>query len=136
MKRSAFLVVCCAASMSCCGEGEKISVPPLPQDGGAIPYAQVLTRLAAQTNSAKEDHFLNRWDGVVDSATSLELSVGYLMKAPDLPPTHKASIEKASVELKANIVKLREAAMKHDQADSLDLIRRLHNQIRTLQDMK
>jgi hypothetical protein len=136
MKRSVLLVVCALASLSCCGDGEKIPLPPLPQDGTALPYSQVLTRLATQTNTAKEELFLNHWDALADISTNLERSAGYLLKAPDLPPTHKAAIEKSTGELQGSIVKLREAARKKDQNDSLELIRRLHNQVRDLQDLK
>jgi hypothetical protein len=136
MNRSLVLVVCAFASISCCGDAEKISVPPLPKDGGALPYSQVLTRLSAQTNAAKEEHFLNHWDGLVEAATGLELSAAYLVKAPDLPLAHKAKIEKSADEMQSNIVKLRETARKKEQTESLELIRRLHNQIHEVQDLK
>lgn len=136
MNRSVILALCGILSISCCGDGEQIAVPPLPKDGTALPYSQVLSRLSAQTNAAKEEHFLNRWDGLVDATVTLEQSTSYLTRSPDLPPTHKATIEKSAEELKANIVKLREAARKKDQNESLELIRRMHNQIRDLQDLK
>jgi hypothetical protein len=136
MQRTMILFACTLTSISCSADGERLTVPPLPQDGTALPYSQVLGRLAAQTNSAKEEHFLNHWDGVADAATALEQSGGYLLKAPDLPPAHKAAIEKASRQLNGDIVKLRDAARRKDQSEALELIRRLHNQIRDLQDMK
>ena len=136
MRRAFIAFGFCLASLSCCADGERLSVPPLPQDGSALPYAQVLTRLAAQTDRAKEEHFMNRWDGVVDASTALEQSSTYLLKAPDLPPAHKATFEKSSAELNANIVKFREAAQRKDQTETLELIRRLHNEIRDLQDLK
>lgn len=136
MNRFVLLAACALSSLSCCGDGEKLAVPPLPQDGTALPYTQVLARLSAQTNTAKEEHFLNHWDAVVDASSNLERSASYLLKSPDLPPTHKATIEKSAGELQANIVKLREAALKKDQGESLELIRRVHNQVRDLQDLK
>jgi hypothetical protein len=135
MNRPVILALC-LASLSCCGDGEKAPLPPLPKDGNAMPYTQVLARLAAQTNSAKEEHFLNHWDALADLATSLEQSAAYLSKAPDLPPLGKERFEKAAGEMQANIIKLREAARKKDQTESLELIRRLHNDIRELQDLK
>ncbi len=136
MRRTIILFACTLTSISCSADGERLTVPPLPQDGTALPYSQVLSRLAAQTNSAKEEHFLNHWDGVADAATALEQSSSYLLKAPDLPPTHKAAIEKTSADLNGEIVKLRDAARRKDQTEALELIRQLHNQIRDLQDMK
>lgn len=136
MRRSVLALLCCATSLSCCGDGEKLTVPPLPQDGTAVPYAQVVARLSAQTNTAKDEHFLNRWDAVVDASVALEQSAGYLLRAPDLPAAHKVKIEKSAGELNANILKLREAARRKDQAESLELIRRVHNQVRDLQDLK
>ncbi len=98
MNRFVLLAACALSSLSCCGDGEKLAVPPLPQDGTAVPYSQVLARLAAQTNTAKEEHFLNHWDGVVDASNNLERSASYLLKAPELPPTHTATIEKSAGE--------------------------------------
>jgi hypothetical protein len=136
MRRTIILIAWSLVSISCSAEGERLVVPPLPQDGTALPYSQVLSRLAAQTNTAKEEHFLNHWDGVFDATNALEQSGSYLLKAPDLPQAHKATIEKASTEFNENIVKLREAARRKDQTEALELIRRLHNQIRDLQDLK
>jgi len=136
MKRTIVFALGLFLCAACCGDGEKLEVPPLPKDGAAIPYGQVLTRLAAQTNAAKEEHFLNRWDGLVDSTVSLDQSAVYLMRSADLPALHKASIEKSSEEMKGNIAKLREAARRKDQTESLDLIRRIHNQIREMQELK
>jgi hypothetical protein len=136
MKRLLLALVVIAPLAACCGEGEKINVPPLPQDGAALPYQQVLARLSAQTNAAKEDHFLNRWDGLVDSSVTLEQSASYITRSPDLPPAHRALIEKSAGEMKTSIVKLREAARQKNETESLELIRRLHNQVRDLQDLK
>ncbi len=136
MIRFAIPVACAILAVSCCGEGERIGVAPLPQDGTALPYSQVVARLSAQTKTAKEEHFMNRWDGIVDASVALEQSANYLLRSPDLPPTHKAAIEKTSGEIKSDILKLREAARKKDQSESLELIRRLHNEVRGLQDYK
>lgn len=136
MSRVVIIVIASMLSLSCCGDAEKLSVPPLPQDGSALPYGQILSRLAAQTNTAKDEHFLNHWDAVVDASVGLEQSAGYLLKAPDLPLLQKARIEKSATDLNGQILKLREAARKKDQAESLELIRRIHNQVRELQDLK
>ena len=135
MHRTILLVVACALSLSCQGDAEKLP-PPLPKDGTALPYTQVLTRLSAQTNAAKEEHFLNHWDGLVDATLSLEQSAGYVLKSPDLPVSHKARIETAAGELNIHILKLREAARQKDQTESLEMIRRIHNQVRELQELK
>jgi len=136
MKRSIAFAFGMLLVAACCGDGEKLEVPPLPKDGAALPYDQVLSRLNAQTNAAKEDHFLNRWDGLVDTSVSLEQTAGYLTRSADLPPTHKMTIEKAGELMKADIMKLREAARRKDEVESLELIRRVHNRVRELQELK
>jgi hypothetical protein len=135
MRRALLAVLLSAVSLSCCGDAEKLTVPPLPQDGTALPYAPVIARLSAQINTAKDEHFLNHWDAVVDASVALEHSAGYLVKAPDLTPAGRTRVEKAAAELTGNIVKLREAARKKDEAESLELIRRIHNAVRELQDL-
>jgi hypothetical protein len=136
MRRTLFAVISCAACLSCCGDAEKLPVPPLPQDGAALPYSQVVSRLSSQTNAAKDEHFLNRWDGLIDAAAGLEQTSTYLLRSPDLPSAHKPKIEKTSTELHTNILKLREAARRKDQTESLELIRRIHNQVKDLQELK
>ncbi len=135
MSRALLGMLCTALSLSCCGDAERLP-PPLPKDGTAVPFAQIVARLAAQANTAKEEHFLNHWDGVIDAATGIENSTAYVLKAPDFPMLHKSKIEKSSSELQTNAGKLREAARKKDQTESLDLIRRIHNQIHELQELK
>jgi len=92
--------------------------------------------LQAQVTTAKEEHFLNHWDGVVEAAAGLQQTVSYLMKSPDLPLLHKSTIEKASAEMTGAIAKLRESARKKDQAETLELIRQIHNKIHELQELK
>jgi hypothetical protein len=135
MSRALLAMLCAAVSLSCRGDAERLP-PPLPKDGSAVPYRQILTRLSAQANTAKEEHFLSNWDGVVDASAGIENSTAYILKAPDLPILHRSKIEKSSSELHSNAVKLREAARKKDQTESLDLIRRIHNQIHELQEFK
>ena len=135
MRRTLCTVLVSMCSLSCWSDAEKLP-PPLPQDGTALPYTQVTARLAAQTNSAKDNHFLNQWDGLVDVTLQLEQTTGYLMRAPDLPEAHKARIQNDAVALTSNVKKLREAARAREQAESLELIRRIHNQVRDLQDIK
>ena len=135
MHRIILLIAACAVSLSCQGDAEKLP-PPLPRDGTAPPYSQVLTRLSAQTNAAKEEHFLNHWDALVDASLSLEQSASYVLKSPDLPAIHKAQIEKTAAELNTDILKLRAAARQKDQTESLEMIRRIHTQVRELQDLK
>ena len=135
MQRTILLLAISALSLSCLGDAERLP-PPLPRDGTALPYSQVLTRLSAQTNAAKEEHFLNHWDALVDVSLTLEQSAGYLLKSPDLPPTHKVQIEKTVGDLNVNILRLREAGRRKDQTESLEMIRRIHNEIRELQELK
>jgi hypothetical protein len=135
MKRALVAAFFVLGGLSCTGDAERLP-PPLPQDGTALQFSQVLARLSAQANTAKEEHFLNHWEGVVDAAIGMDHSAAYLLKSPDLPPFHKARIEKEASQLKADIVNLRQAARNKDQTESLELIRRIHNQIREMQDLK
>ncbi|MCE9529896.1 MAG: hypothetical protein K8T89_01950 [Planctomycetes bacterium] len=136
MRRSLWILLCATLSLSCSSDAEKLTVAPLPQEGGTLPFRQVLTRLAAQTDTAKEEHFLNQWDELVNASVSLEQSTKFLLRSPDLPVSHKPQIEKASTTLNTQILKLREAARRKDQTESLESIRLIHNQIRDLQDLK
>ena len=135
MTRAIVALFIAVTALSCCGDAEKLP-PPLPKDGGVMPYAQVLARLSAQVNTAKDEHFLNHWDAVVEASVGLQQSADYLLRSPDLPPIHRVAIEKSSKELSADILKLRDTARKKEQSESLELIRRIHNKVRELQDLK
>jgi len=134
--KQTLLMIACSLSLSCAGDAERLTVAPLPKDGTALPIKDVLSRLSAQTTTAKEEHFLNQWDGLVEATVSLEQSTGYLLRAPDVPAVHRPAYEKASAELKIQIVKLRESARRKDQTESLESIRIIHNQVRDLQDLR
>lgn len=135
MRRSIWGIVASFVCLSCWSDAERLP-PPLPQDGTALPYSQVTSRLSAQTNSAKDAHFLNQWDTVVDVSLQLEQSAGYLMRSPDLAEAQRPRVQKIATDLKTNIVKLRETARAKDQAESLECIRRIHNSVRDLQDVR
>ncbi len=135
MHRNFCAILVCLCCLSCCSDAEKLP-PPLPQDGAALPYAQVTARLSAQINSAKDAHFLNQWDSLVDATLQLEQSAGYLMRSPDLAEANRPRLQKETATLVSNIKQLREAARGKDEVKSLELIRHVHNQVRDLQDIR
>lgn len=135
MRQNICAILVCLCCLSCCSDAEKLP-PPLPEGGAALPYAQVTARLSAQINTAKDAHFLNQWDSLVDTTMQLEQSAGYLMRAPDLTDANKPRVQNETTTLVTNIKQLRESARGKDEAKSLELIRRIHNQVRDLQEMR
>jgi hypothetical protein len=130
--RNGCAIAVCLLSLSCTSEAEKVPIPPLPVDGSSLSYNDVLARLAAQTNTARDEHFLNQWDKLADTARALEVSASYLPKSTNIPPRRQPTIAQDTAALMQNIRLLPSTAKIHDQAQALEAIRRIHNQIREL----
>jgi hypothetical protein len=93
---------------------ERAPLPPLPEDGPPLPYAQLLTRARTQASQATEAFYLNRWVDLEDAARGLEQTAKYLRKAEDVPPGHKDTLPVLSGDLAGQATSLREAATAKD----------------------
>ncbi len=136
MLRSGLLIAICGALSSCQFDAERLPLAPLPQDGTVLPYQQVISRLKAQINSAKDAHFLEQWDVLETISQRLAESSSYLMRSADLPIEHRARIQKDSVQINNAIRNLQKAAKTKNQPASLEMIRLLHNTICDLEEIK
>ncbi len=130
--RSYGFIVLALISLSCISDAEKVPLPPLPVDGAPLSYNEVLARLVAQTNSARDEHFLNHWDRLAEIALALEQSAIYLPKSTNVPPSRQATLAQDSASLIQNIRLLQTTARLREETKALEAIRRIHNQIREL----
>src|SRR5262245_55625996 len=99
----------------------------LPEDGKlAITYAELLTRARAQARVANEAFYVDRWTDLEDAARGLEQTARFLVKAEDVPLTHKEGLPRVSRELSADAQKLKEAAIAKNVKDTTSLMQRVN----------
>jgi hypothetical protein len=104
----------------------------LPDDNPSLPYAELLTRARAQARVATESLFVDRWADLEDAARGLEQTAKFMLKADDVPISHKVALPKVCAALTADAVKLHEAAVAKNAKESTDILRRVNLAVREL----
>jgi hypothetical protein len=111
---------------------ERMPLKPLPENGPALPYAELLTRARLQATAATEAFYVNRWGDLEDAARGLEQTARFLPKADDVPPKHKETLPVVSTDLGKEATALREAAQAKDVKIANDTLQRINLKIREL----
>jgi len=123
---SFFLLVGCALPP------EQVPLKPLPEDGPAQPYADLVSRARVQANAANEAFYVNKWTDLEDAAKGLEQTARFLGKADEVPVRHKDTLAIEAGDLGKQAVKLREAAREKDDKKANEALQRLNLKIRQL----
>lgn len=105
---------------------------PLPDDAPPQSYAELLTRVRAQAGVANDSFYIDKWAEVEDAARGLEQTAKFLLKAQDVPPSHKELLPKVSSELAQAAVKLREAALVKNVKDTNAIMQQINLKVREL----
>jgi hypothetical protein len=111
---------------------EQIKIPPLPAEGQAVGYADVVQRARALATSATEAFYIDKWGDVESAALGLEQTALYLPKATDVPPARRASLDAQLQSLIRESQELREAARKSDEKRTNATLQRIHLLVREL----
>src|SRR5271165_444811 len=109
MKRAPLLLLSLVLYAGCATPPER-AVRPLPEDGPAPPYSDLLTRARLQATAATEAFYVNQWGDLEDAAKSLEQTAKFLGKSADAPPKQKDSLGTRADELGKEALVLHEAA--------------------------
>jgi hypothetical protein len=104
----------------------------LPEDRGAVPYAELLTRARLQSTLATEAYYTDKWPELQDAATGLEQTARFLTKAQDVPVKQKDTLPKMSEELAKQAVLLRDAAKEKNEAKVKETLTRVMSMVREL----
>jgi hypothetical protein len=67
-----------------------------------------------------------------DAAKGLEQTARFLLKAEDVPPSHKASLPKVCAALTSDAAKLRESALAKNAKESTAILQRINLTVREL----
>lgn len=118
--------------MGCQLPAERETLRPLPPGGAPLPYAQLLTRARQQASIATEAYYRDNWVDLVSAARGLEETASYLLKADDVPSSHKDTLPVLSADLGKEARALREAAKKEDVKETSAILTRIHAKVREL----
>src|SRR5262245_44903055 len=83
---------------------------PLPEDGQAFSYVEILSRARVQATMALEAFYVDGWVDLEEAAAGLEQTARYLPKATEPPAEHKDKITDESKVLAKDAFRLRVAA--------------------------
>jgi hypothetical protein len=108
------------------------SVPPLPLDGPALGYRDVVSRARTLASQATEAFYVDQWLEVERAAVSLEETARYLPKSADVPLPQKSTLDVRSKTLEQESVALREAAKSRDEKKTNDVMQRVNLLVREL----
>jgi hypothetical protein len=132
MSRAFYPAVCLLTLVGCQLPPEQVPLKPLPEDGPAQAYADLLNRARVQAASANEAFYVNRWADLEDAAKGLEQTAAYLAKAADIPAKHKDSLPGEVSNLVKDTKLLREAAKTQNVGQANEILQRINFKVREL----
>jgi len=133
MRRALFFGLILLVFAGCQLPAERVSLRPLPEDAGPIPYAELLTRARVQAMNAQEMYYLNRWQELEEVAKGLEQTAKFLSnKASEIPANQKDTLPVTAGDLGKEAVNLREAAHAKDNKKIEESMNVIHRTVREL----
>jgi len=132
MRRLYYFAILCLAVMGCALPPEQVPLKPLPEDGPAQPYADLITRARVQATAANEAFYANQWSDIEDAARGLEQTARHIGKAADVPLKHKDTLATETGDLSKEASSLQQAAKSHDPMQTTDALQKINLQVRAL----
>ena len=132
MHRALWLVLSLVIAGCCNLPEEHLPLQPIPDNGKALDYAEVVLRARLQAASATEAFYVNKWSDLEDAATSLERTAALLPKATGVPDKQKDKLAAHADELTRDARQLRESAKAKDVPHSNEYLQRIHLKVREL----
>jgi hypothetical protein len=111
---------------------EPLPLKPLPEEGQALPYADLATRARLQTTAAHEAFYINNWSDLEEAARALEQTCRFLPKAAEVPARLKDDLETRAADLGKEAAALREAAKAKDATRANEILQRMNLHVREL----
>jgi hypothetical protein len=132
MSRFCGISVCLLALTSCRLPPDRMPLKPLPEDGQAFTYEEILSRARAQASAALEAFYIDNWAELADAARGLEQTARFLPKTVEPPASVVGKLVNESVNLKKDAVRLIDAANARDVNAANETLQRIHLKIRQL----
>jgi hypothetical protein len=115
---------------------ERVAVMPLPEEGDALSYADVVQRARFQATAANEAFYLDKWADLQEAATALEKTARYLAKSSEIPAPRKADLAARVEELTKLTGQLSEAAKVQDVKKANEALQQINLKLRELRPEK
>lgn len=129
------ILTCGVAIVLLCGcqlPPEQVPLKPLPEDGSAIPFADLVTRTRAQVDAAREAFYEDNWTFVAEAGRILEKTAQLLPKTTEVPSGQRDSLAVQAGDLAREAQRLTEAARGKDVKSANEALQRLHLIVRQL----
>jgi hypothetical protein len=130
--KCAGLFVIAAVLAGCQLPAERIPLKPLPPEGEALPYSDLIQRTRLHATIATEAFYADRWPDLEEAARGLEQTARFLPKATEVPAQQKAGLAEKAGDLSKDAAQLREAAKAKDDKRTNEVLQRIHLQVRSL----
>ncbi len=111
---------------------QRRSVTPLPVEGPALSYRDVVSRARTLAAQATEAFYIDQWIDVEKAASNLQETARYLPKSVDVPSTQKSTLDDRSKTLEQESLALRDAAKARDEKKTNDVMQRVNLLVREL----
>jgi hypothetical protein len=131
MTRS-FPVFVLLLATACALPPEKVAIPPLPENGGGVPFADLLQRARLQAGAANDAFYVDRWAELENAAKGLEQAARLLPRSTEVPPRRKDDLDQLAAGLAKDAAALREAAKAKEVSRSNELLQRINLAVRDL----
>jgi hypothetical protein len=118
--------------LGCAVSPDRVPLQPLPESGQVLPYAQLLTRIRAQSNAAYEAFYLDHWNELEDMAKGIEQTARFLSKAEEVPATNRKTLAEVTTDLTKSASRLKGAAVAHNVKDATDALQQITLKVRQL----
>jgi hypothetical protein len=116
----------------CTLPAERVPLQPLPENGQALPYPDLLTRIRAQARASNDAYYLDHWNDLEDLAKGIEQTARFLSKAQEVPAKNRDTLNEVTRDLGKSAVKLREAAAAKDVDKALKAMTEINSKVRQL----
>jgi hypothetical protein len=105
---------------------------PLPENGAAYSYGELLSRLHSQANAAMDAFFVDAWVELDEATQGMEQTVRFLAKANDPPERLKNTLVSNCANLQKETIRHGEASRKKNVDTATESLQRITLQIRQL----
>lgn len=115
-----------------CRAIEREGANPLPENGPALAYADMVNRARGQAGAAHDAFFIDAWLDVEQAAQRLEQTARLLPKTTNIPDGFKTKVEREADLLRKDAVNLLEAARAKNATQVNEALQRINQRVRQL----
>jgi hypothetical protein len=120
------------ALLAGCRVVEREGMLPLPENGPALTYNEMLNRARNQAGAALDGFYIDSWAEVEQAAVRLEESAKQLPKTTQIPDAFKTKLPGEADLLRQDATKLQEAARAKNATQANEAMQRINQRIRQL----